>query len=69
LPLVAKRASIRDQATALGNTSVLADLESQQLLIETHAELEITRSKIAFGAAARAHARRDARTLGRGTGP
>jgi hemolysin D len=46
LPLVAKRASIRDQATALGNTSVLADLESQQLLVETRAELEITRSKI-----------------------
>jgi hemolysin D len=47
LPLVAKRASIRDQATALGNTSVLADLESKQLLVETRAELEITRSKIA----------------------
>lgn len=47
LPLVAKRASIRDQATALGNTSVLADLESRQLLVETRAELEITRSKIA----------------------
>jgi hemolysin D len=46
LPLVAKRASIRDQATALGNTSVLADLESQQLLVETRAELEITHSKI-----------------------
>ena len=46
LPLVARRASIRDQATALGNTSVLADLESQQLLVETRAELEITRSKI-----------------------
>jgi hemolysin D len=47
LPLVAKRSSIRDQATALGNTSVLADLESKQLLVETRAELEITRSKIA----------------------
>jgi hemolysin D len=47
LPLVARRASIRDQATAIGNTSVLADLESQQLLVETRAELEITRSKIA----------------------
>jgi hemolysin D len=47
LPLVAKRASIRDQATALGNTSMLADLESRQLLVETRAELEITRSKIA----------------------
>ena len=46
LPLVAKRASIRDQATALGNMSVLADLESKQLLVETRAELEITRSKI-----------------------
>lgn len=46
LPLVAKRASIRDQATAIGNTSVLADLEAQQLLVETRSELEITRSKI-----------------------
>ena len=47
LPLVAKRASIRDQATALGNTSMIANLESQQLLVETQAELEITHSKIA----------------------
>jgi hemolysin D len=46
LPLVAKRASIRDQAAALGNTSILAELESQQLLVETRAELDITRSKI-----------------------
>jgi len=46
LPLVAKRASIRDQATAIGNTSVLADLEAQQLLVDTRSELEITRSKI-----------------------
>jgi HlyD family secretion protein/hemolysin D len=47
LPLVARRASIRDQATALGNTSVLADLEAQQLLVETRSELDITSSKIA----------------------
>lgn len=47
LPLVAKRASIRDQAMAIGFTSVIADLESQQLLVETRSELEITHSKIA----------------------
>jgi HlyD family secretion protein/hemolysin D len=47
LPLVAKRASIREQALALGYASVLADLESQQLLVETRSELEITHSKIA----------------------
>lgn len=47
LPLVAQRASIRDAATLLGNTSVLADLESRQLLVETRSELEITGSKIA----------------------
>lgn len=46
LPLVAKRASIRDQALAFGNTSVIAQLESQQLLVETRSELEITHSKI-----------------------
>jgi HlyD family secretion protein/hemolysin D len=46
LPLVAKRASIRDQALAFGNTSVIAQLESQQLLVETKSELEITHSKI-----------------------
>jgi HlyD family secretion protein/hemolysin D len=47
LPLVEQRASIRDQAMAFGNTSVLADLESRQLAVETRAELEITGSKIA----------------------
>jgi HlyD family secretion protein/hemolysin D len=46
LPLIAKRASIRDQALAFGNTSVLADLEAQQLLVETRSELDITHSKI-----------------------
>lgn len=47
LPLIAKRANIRDQAVALGYSSVIADLESQQLLVETRSELEITHSKIA----------------------
>ncbi|MDR3469485.1 MAG: HlyD family type I secretion periplasmic adaptor subunit [Xanthobacteraceae bacterium] len=47
LPIVAERASIRAKAMELGNTSVLAGLESQQLLVETRAELEITRAKIA----------------------
>jgi len=47
LPIVAERASIRAKATELGNSSVLAGLESQQLLVETRAELEITRAKIA----------------------
>jgi hemolysin D len=46
LPLIAKRASIREQALAFGNTSVLAQLEAQQLLVETKSELEITHSKI-----------------------
>jgi hemolysin D len=46
LPLIAKRASIREQALAFGNTSVLAQLESQQLLVETKSELAITHSKI-----------------------
>ena len=46
LPLVAKRASIRDQAMALGYSSVIADLESQQSLVETRSELQITHSKI-----------------------
>ncbi|MGO9357202.1 MAG: HlyD family type I secretion periplasmic adaptor subunit [Xanthobacteraceae bacterium] len=47
LPIVAERASIRAKAMELGNTSVLAGLESQQLLVETRAELEINRAKIA----------------------
>ena len=46
LPMVAERANIRVKAAELG-ASVLAGLESQQLLVETRAELEITRSKIA----------------------
>jgi len=46
LPLIARRASIRDQALAIGNTSVIADLEARQLLVETRSELDITRSKI-----------------------
>jgi membrane fusion protein, hemolysin D len=47
LPIVAERASIRARATELGNSSVLAGLESRQLLVETRAELEITRAKVA----------------------
>jgi len=47
LPMVAERASIRAKAMELGNSSVLAGLESQQLLVETRAELEIDRAKMA----------------------
>lgn len=47
LPIVAERADIRNKAAEVGNASVLAKLESQQLLVETRAELEIDRSKVA----------------------
>jgi membrane fusion protein, hemolysin D len=47
LPMVAERANIRGQSAALGNSSVIANLESQQALVEARAELDITRSKIA----------------------
>ncbi len=47
LPMVAERADIRTKAAAMGNVSVLAKLESQQLVVETRSELKITRSKIA----------------------
>ena len=47
LPLIAERSKIRTKAADLGSSSVPAKLESQQLLIESEAELEITRSKIA----------------------
>jgi hemolysin D len=47
LPMVAERADIRTKASELGNASVIARLESQQLLVETRSELEITRAKIA----------------------
>ena len=47
LPMVAERAEIRTKAQAMGNVSVLAKLESQQLLVETQSELKITRSKTA----------------------
>jgi hemolysin D len=47
LPMVAERAEIRRRAAEIGNASVIAKLESQQLLVETRAELDITRSKIA----------------------
>jgi len=46
LPLVAKRADIKIKANQVGALSIPAMLESQQLLIETTAELKITRSKI-----------------------
>jgi HlyD family secretion protein/hemolysin D len=47
LPLVAQRADIRRKAAAGGYASVIADLESQQLLTEAKAEVEINRAKIA----------------------
>jgi len=47
LPMVAERADIRTKASELGNASIIARLESQQLLVETRSELEITRAKIA----------------------
>ncbi len=46
LPFVAERADIRQKATAGGYASVIANLESQQLLTETRSELDINRSKI-----------------------
>jgi len=47
LPMVAERAEIRARASELGNASVIARLESQQLLVETRSELDITKAKIA----------------------
>jgi HlyD family secretion protein/hemolysin D len=47
LPMVAQRADIRTRASEIGNASIIARLESQQLLVETRAEREITESKIA----------------------
>jgi HlyD family secretion protein/hemolysin D len=47
LPMVAERADIRIKAAAMGNSSILAKLESEQLLVETKAELQINRSKTA----------------------
>ena len=46
LPMVAERAEIRTRASELGNASIIARLESQQLLVETRAELDITKAKI-----------------------
>uniref|UniRef100_Q07SP5 Membrane fusion protein (MFP) family protein n=1 Tax=Rhodopseudomonas palustris (strain BisA53) TaxID=316055 RepID=Q07SP5_RHOP5 len=46
LPMVAERAEIRTKASELGNASIIARLESQQLLIEARAEVDITRTKI-----------------------
>jgi HlyD family secretion protein/hemolysin D len=47
LPFVQQRAEIRTKANAFGASSIPTMLESQQLLVETRAELKITRSKIA----------------------
>jgi hemolysin D len=47
LPMVAQRADIRTKASEIGNASVIARLESQQLLVETRAERDITLAKIA----------------------
>ncbi len=47
IPMVSERSDIRTRAAAMGNVSVLAKLESQQLLVETRSEFEITRTKIA----------------------
>jgi HlyD family secretion protein/hemolysin D len=46
LPMVEERAGIRKRASEVGNASIIAKLESQQLLVETRAELPITRAKI-----------------------
>jgi len=47
LPFVAERASIKHKAAMTGYASIISDLESQQSLSETKAELEINRAKIA----------------------
>ncbi len=47
LPFVAERADIRQRTAEAGFSSVIANLESQQLLAETKSEVEINRSKIA----------------------
>jgi hemolysin D len=47
LPFVAERADIRSKAAATGYASVLANSESQQLLVEAKSEIEINRAKIA----------------------
>ena len=54
--MVAERADIRTKASELGNASIIARLESQQLLVETRSELEITRAKIASRISAMARA-------------
>jgi len=46
LPMVAQRADIRRRAAEIGNASIIAELESRQLLVETRSELDITQSKI-----------------------
>jgi hemolysin D len=47
LPMVAQRADIRRKAAAGGYASIIADLESQQVLTETKSEIDINRAKIA----------------------
>jgi HlyD family secretion protein/hemolysin D len=46
LPFIAERADIRAKVTAMGYASLLADSESQQLLVEAKSEMEIDRAKI-----------------------
>ncbi|CCE01214.1 HlyD family type I secretion periplasmic adaptor subunit [Bradyrhizobium sp. STM 3809] len=46
LPMVTQRADIRTKASEIGNASIIALLESQQLLVETRSELEINKAKI-----------------------
>jgi HlyD family secretion protein/hemolysin D len=47
LPLVAQRADIHIKASKFGASSIPTMLESQQLLVETKAELKITEAKLA----------------------
>jgi hemolysin D len=46
LPFIAERADIRAKVTAMGFASLLADSESQQLLVESKSEMEIDQAKI-----------------------
>jgi hemolysin D len=47
LPFIAERADIRAKVTAMGYASLIADSESQQLLVEAKSEMEIDQAKIA----------------------
>jgi HlyD family secretion protein/hemolysin D len=46
LPMIAARAEIRSKAAAMGDSSVIAKLESQQSLAESTAELGMTKARI-----------------------